>query len=59
MTGARLLYCQPTFHNPTGAGHRFFPAEPAGACLRLSFAAAADPAELVEGVRLLRSGNAP
>ncbi|GAA1723234.1 PLP-dependent aminotransferase family protein [Nonomuraea bangladeshensis] len=40
------------------AGHRFFPAEPAGPCLRLSFAAAADPAELAEGVRLLRSGNA-
>jgi DNA-binding transcriptional MocR family regulator len=35
------------------AGHRFFPAEPSGACLRLSFAAAANSAELVEGVRLL------
>ncbi|MFG1948644.1 PLP-dependent aminotransferase family protein [Nonomuraea sp. NPDC048826] len=41
------------------AGHRFFPAEAPGAYLRLSFAAAARPAELAEGVRLLRSAAAP
>ncbi|MFI6481869.1 PLP-dependent aminotransferase family protein [Nonomuraea sp. NPDC050663] len=39
------------------AGHRFFPAEPPAAHLRLSFAAAANPAELAEGARLLRSSR--
>ncbi|WP_345433176.1 PLP-dependent aminotransferase family protein [Actinoallomurus vinaceus] len=33
------------------SGDRFFPAEPSGAHLRLSFAATADLAELTEGVR--------
>ncbi|SEG99499.1 DNA-binding transcriptional regulator, MocR family, contains an aminotransferase domain [Nonomuraea solani] len=37
------------------AGSRYFPAEPAAGCLRLSFAAAANVAELREGVRRLRS----
>ncbi|NUP78041.1 MAG: PLP-dependent aminotransferase family protein [Nonomuraea sp.] len=37
------------------AGHRYFPAEPPEAFVRLSFAAAADPEELAAGVRLLAS----
>ncbi|MGA6161851.1 PLP-dependent aminotransferase family protein [Amycolatopsis magusensis] len=37
-----------------GHGRDYFPAEPSGEYLRLSFAAAADPGELVEGVRRLR-----
>ncbi|KFU77414.1 DNA-binding transcriptional regulator, MocR family, contains an aminotransferase domain [Amycolatopsis lurida] len=36
-----------------GAGERFFATEPAGPFLRLSFAAAADIAELTEGIRRL------
>ncbi|WP_327104392.1 aminotransferase-like domain-containing protein [Nonomuraea glycinis] len=35
------------------AGRRFFPAEPSGAYLRLSFAAAADTADLAEGAHRL------
>ncbi|WP_189212360.1 aminotransferase-like domain-containing protein [Actinokineospora fastidiosa] len=41
------------------AGTRFFAAEPPGDHLRLTFAAAADVGELVEGVRRLRSATRP
>lgn len=40
------------------AGRRYFPAEPPAAHLRLSFAAAADPAELVEAARRLAAAVA-
>ncbi|WP_191841554.1 PLP-dependent aminotransferase family protein [Catellatospora chokoriensis] len=39
-------------------GRKFFAAEPPGAFLRLSFAAAADTAELVTGARLLAQADA-
>jgi DNA-binding transcriptional MocR family regulator len=49
-----LTTTAPAFGVAIGPGYAHFAAEPPGTFLRLSFAAAADEAELVEGGRRLR-----